>query len=362
MTKVRCGPTVEGIPGINFLKYRSLAGLAACTAASQPFLVAHPSCKVENSPLRCTERFEHNFETRRRNFVPTAIGRIFHFFARGKRVAPYNKGTIDCGISPFNIRFTTAVVDLSSVPVDCWRDPSSSFRCPGFIPSGPPADPPGKDFMQSLTFCALASRFAGKRARAESAVIGEFGGCSECSNRRTSGVTVETDLSAASSLTHPKMSPCRSFRAMRFGSAFRLLGFGSGSFVAQPSSGESFSLKFRRMMIGSGSLSQDAEWGSPIVAYQKTSEFQASWEYSLATTSSTLTSSSATRCLTFVGTWSGRKTSTRRLEICSSSCSTGLVGAPFLRRRAGSDLAILAASRKQQSRDGPHVVSVVPWL
>ena len=86
-----------------------------------------------------------------RSVVPTAIGRIPpSFLLRAHRFAPKKMGWISTGISFLRMKLTSLVNDSKSLfhasdaPIRC-------FRCPGFSPSGPPADPAGNEKMADFT-------------------------------------------------------------------------------------------------------------------------------------------------------------------------------------------------------------------
>ena len=84
---------------------------------------------------------------------PTAIGRTPpSFFSRATKVAPKKKGRTDVGVLPSTMRFKSDVRALSRVrpPVSA-ENPVISLRCWGLNPSGPDADPFGKEHMACKT-------------------------------------------------------------------------------------------------------------------------------------------------------------------------------------------------------------------
>ena len=87
-----------------------------------------------------------------RRVHPTAIGLIPPSFSRAIRVAPKKEGRIEAGQFSLMMKLVRAVRALrSAVPPASAEAPIMSCRCWGLRPSGPPADPLGKDRILRAT-------------------------------------------------------------------------------------------------------------------------------------------------------------------------------------------------------------------
>ena len=90
---------------------------------------------------------------------PTAIGLTPpSFFAKATRDAPKKKGCTALGVLPWTITLIRDVRALSKAgPPPCADAPIMSLRCCGERPSGPPAEPFGKDQIAVATASSMMS-------------------------------------------------------------------------------------------------------------------------------------------------------------------------------------------------------------
>ena len=126
----------------------------AWAAASQPSGVPQPSWSgaIAHPKEWATLRLTH-FAARRRRVFPTAMGRTPPFsFPKGIRVAPKKTCLTEGSVPPRSTRLIKAVKDWRSLTPGPSADGLvRSFRCCGRRPSGPPADPLGKERIASAT-------------------------------------------------------------------------------------------------------------------------------------------------------------------------------------------------------------------
>ena len=88
----------------------------------------------------------------RRRVQPTAISLTHPFFSSAVREAPKKNGQTALGVLPCRMTFTKDVRALSSSGLPPSAEvPVMSLMCWGVRPSGPPADPFGKEQIASAT-------------------------------------------------------------------------------------------------------------------------------------------------------------------------------------------------------------------
>ena len=138
-------------PGWRLFRNRRVAW----TAASMLFGVLYPNWLfVKSSPMAFMMCLPAGLVASRRRVQPTAIGLtlLTHSLSSAVREEPKKNGQTALGVLPCRMTFTKDVRALSSSGLPPSAEvPVMSLMCWGVRPSGPPADPFGKEQIASAT-------------------------------------------------------------------------------------------------------------------------------------------------------------------------------------------------------------------